>query len=87
MKCPYCLNDIGFLHFKDRFKCPVCGRSLVLKGVSDHSIIPEIIISTIVLSVLPIPESGIFSWLIPFVYVLIVFLLFIVKGAHLEPDE
>lgn len=87
MICPYCASDIDFLHFRRRFKCSVCNRGLVSKGVSDYATVPEILISAVVLSILPIPESGVFSWLVPVLYVLMVFFLVDIIGSRVEPDE
>ncbi len=86
MICPYCANDIGFLHFRRHFECPVCKRGLVLKGMSKYGIW-EIWVSTFVLLIFPLPKSGVISWLIAAFYVFSVYFIFYIINSYIEPDE
>ncbi len=86
MICPYCANDVGFLHFRKHFKCPVCNKGLILKGISGYGIW-EVGVSTIVLIIFPIPKYGVISWLVPAFYILLVYFLFHIICAYVEPDE
>ena len=89
MKCPHCSNEIGFLHLKKHFRCKNCNQKLVfvIGDISDLFMFFEIIISGALLSIFPISEKGILSWLIPVIFFVIIGFFTLIIFAHIEPEE
>lgn len=84
MICPSCASDIGFLHFKKHFRCSFCNQKLVLK---QKNIYIDLLIASILLPIFPIPENKVFSWLFPFFYMFMVYIVVFIMTSYIEVSD